>query len=60
MIECRAPAEGDPVRTIMEILGEAKKLAREYYAVTKKPLGVTGEVAEYEAGSIFRIFYRFL
>lgn len=34
---------------IVEILGEAKKLAREYRALSGKPLGVTGEVAEYEA-----------
>ena len=31
---------------IMQILGEAKKLAQEYYALTGKPLGITGEVAE--------------
>jgi hypothetical protein len=34
---------------VMEILREAKRLAREYYELTKKPLGITGEVAEYEA-----------
>ncbi|EAQ35973.1 hypothetical protein NB311A_01335 [Nitrobacter sp. Nb-311A] len=31
------------------LLKEAKRIAREYYHLTKKPLGVTGEVAEYEA-----------
>jgi hypothetical protein len=36
----------------MEILGEVKKLAQEYYALTSKPLGITGEVAEYEAARI--------
>lgn len=34
---------------ILEILSEAKWLAQEYRALTGKPLGVTGEVAEYEA-----------
>jgi hypothetical protein len=37
---------------IEEILGEAKKLAQEYYALTRKPLGITGEVAEYEAAIV--------
>ncbi len=36
----------------MEILGQAKALAREYYELTGKPLGITGEVAEYEASRI--------
>ncbi len=40
---------------IMEILGEAKKLAQEYYALTGKPLGITGEVAEYEAARILGV-----
>ena len=34
---------------ILEILGEAKKLAREYRALSGKPLGITGEAAEHEA-----------
>ena len=40
---------------IMNLLAEAKKLAREYYSLTGKPLGVTGEVAEYEAARILGI-----
>lgn len=40
---------------IMEILREAKKLAQEYRALTGKPLGITGEVAEYEAARILDI-----
>lgn len=40
---------------VMEILGEAKKLAQEYYALTGKPLGITGEVAEYEAARILGV-----
>jgi hypothetical protein len=40
---------------IMEILREAKKLAQEYRVLTGKPLGVTGEVAEYEAACILGV-----
>ncbi|MGD0941216.1 MAG: hypothetical protein ABR905_16040 [Terracidiphilus sp.] len=32
-----------------EILANVKKLAVEYYKLTKKPLGVTGEIAEFIA-----------
>jgi len=39
----------------MEILREAKKLAQEYRALTGKPLGITGEVAEYEAARILGV-----
>lgn len=34
---------------VLAILSQAKDLARDYYALTGRPLGVTGEVAEYEA-----------
>jgi hypothetical protein len=34
---------------VMEILGQAKALAQRYRALTGKPLGITGEVAEFEA-----------
>jgi hypothetical protein len=37
---------------ILAILGEAKRLAQEYRRLTGKPLGITGEVAEYEAARI--------
>jgi hypothetical protein len=40
---------------IMEVLGEAKRLAQEYRALTGKPLGITGEVAEYEAARILGV-----
>lgn len=39
----------------MALLGEAKKLADEYRQLTGKPLGITGEVAEYEAARILGI-----
>lgn len=35
-----------------EILAAVKPLAAEYYRLTKKPLGVTGEVAEYVAADL--------
>ena len=34
------------------ILADVKRLACEYYALTGKPLGVTGEVAEFDAAEI--------
>jgi len=34
---------------VMKILRDAKILAQQYRALTGKPLGITGEVAEYEA-----------
>lgn len=42
-------------KRIMEILCQAKRLAREYRHLTGKPLGVTGEVAEYEAARILAL-----
>lgn len=38
-------------RTEIDILNDVIKLAVEYYTLTGKPLGVTGEVAEYLAAS---------
>jgi hypothetical protein len=40
---------------ILAILRDAKQLAAEYYTLTGKPLGVTGEVAEYEVSRILGI-----
>ncbi|MDQ2702032.1 MAG: hypothetical protein M3Y70_04290 [Pseudomonadota bacterium] len=40
---------------VLELLGEAKAIAQRYYALTKKPLGITGEVAEYEAARILGV-----
>ena len=40
---------------IGEILSEVKALAKEYRQLTGKPLGITGEVAEYEAARLLRI-----
>jgi hypothetical protein len=37
---------------VMNVLHDAKILAQKYRALTGKPLGITGEVAEYEAARI--------
>lgn len=38
-----------PTDNIVKILAKAKRLAQRYRNLTGKPLGITGEVAEYEA-----------
>jgi Family of unknown function (DUF6998) len=40
---------------VKEILATVKPLAAEYYRLTKKPLGVTGEVAEYVAAECLNL-----
>lgn len=40
---------------VLALLRDAKKIAREYYDLTNKPLGVTGEVAEYEAARLLGV-----
>jgi hypothetical protein len=40
---------------ILAILAEAKRLAQQYRTLTGKPLGITGEVAEYEAARILGV-----
>ena len=37
---------------VREILATVKPLAAEFYRLTGKPLGVTGEIAEYVAAEI--------
>jgi len=37
------------LKKLIRLLSEAKRLAKRYYDLTERPLGVTGEVAEYEA-----------
>ena len=37
---------------VREILAAVKPLAAEYYRLTGKPLGVTGEIAEYIAAKL--------
>jgi hypothetical protein len=40
---------------ILAILRDAKALAQEYRQITGKPLGITGEVAEYETARILGV-----
>lgn len=40
------------MNAIAEILSEAKSLAKKYRKLTGKPLGITGEVAEFSAAQI--------
>ena len=40
---------------ILELLKEAKKLALDYRTLTGKPLGITGEFAEYEAARLLEL-----
>jgi len=50
--EALAGNELDVPARIKEILAAVKPLAAEYYRLTGKPLGVTGEVAEYVAAEL--------
>lgn len=45
-------ASGTSIERVREILATVKPLAAEYYRLTGKPLGVTGEVAEYIAAEM--------
>ncbi len=42
-------------RALLAFLGKAKALAQQYRELTGKPLGITGEIAEYEAARILRL-----
>ena len=43
-------------RPVREILKEVKRLAKEYYETTGKPLGVTGEIGEFAASEIMGLY----
>lgn len=43
------------INRVGEVIREAKKLAWEYRNLTGKPLGITGEVAEYEAAHLLAL-----
>jgi hypothetical protein len=47
--------EANQADQILEILRVAKTLAQEYRKLTGKPLGITGEVAEYEAARLLGV-----
>jgi hypothetical protein len=52
MMETRADRRRS--NRIMNVLKQAKRLAQTYRQLTGKPLGITGEVAEYEAARILK------
>lgn len=37
------------------VVAQAKRVARHYYALTGRPLGITGEIAELEAARLLRL-----
>ena len=41
-----------PANDVREVLARAKRAAVDYYRLTGKPLGITGEVGEYEAARL--------
>src|SRR6266571_2994556 len=41
--------------TVFGLLSKAKQLAKQYRELTGRPLGVTGEVAEYEAARLLDV-----
>jgi hypothetical protein len=40
---------------IVRLLGQAKRIAQQYRQLTGKPLGITGEVAEFEAARLLGV-----
>jgi hypothetical protein len=40
---------------LVDLLRSAKAIAKEYYRLTGRPLGITGEVAEYEAARLLGV-----
>jgi hypothetical protein len=51
----KKPSKSAEEQRVFALLGEAKKLAQEYRRLTGKPLGITGEVAEYEAARLLGV-----
>ena len=43
---------GEGEERVLQVLAAVKALAQEYRALTGRPLGITGEVAEYEAARL--------
>jgi len=45
----------DSSTRVLELLCQAKAIAKEYYRLTGRPLGITGEVAEFEVARILGV-----
>lgn len=41
--------------TLLRVVADAKRVARQYYALTGRPLGITGEIAELEAARLLKL-----
>ncbi len=46
---------GEPPRDVEHIMADIKRLAVEYYRRTGRPIGATGEIAEYEAARLLEL-----
>ena len=46
---------GLDLEKVGKLLNQAKGIAREYRSITGRPLGITGEVAEYEAARLLNL-----
>lgn len=42
-------------KRLLKLIGELKQLAKEYRDLTGRPLGITGEIAEYEAARLLGV-----
>lgn len=47
--------EAMPLIKLARLIEKAREVAAEYYAVTGKPLGITGEIGEYEAARLMNL-----
>jgi hypothetical protein len=51
-VHCPAMTAAIDLNRIADLLKQARAIAIEYYRLTGKPLGITGEVGEYEAARL--------
>ena len=51
----RSGGDHEDAEQLFELLGRVKPLAAKYYRLTGRPLGITGEVGEYEAARLLGV-----
>jgi hypothetical protein len=51
----RSRGDHEDAEQLFELLGRVKPLAAKYYRLTGRPLGITAEVAEYEAARLLGV-----
>jgi hypothetical protein len=44
-----------PSQELAEVLERAREAARDFYRLTGKPLGITGEIGEYETARLLNL-----